>query len=88
MEIGISRLSSKGQIIIPKELRNRFEQGEEIVFIESEGKILLKSLKEFKENLKEDLEFAKNTDEALERIEKGEYVEEKFDDFIDNMKKW
>ena len=40
------------------------------------------------ENLKEDLEFAKRTEEAYRRIEAGEGIQMEFDEFINEMKKW
>ncbi len=41
--LGTSKLSHKFQIIMPKEVRDRFrlEAGEIIVFIEEDGKIVL-----------------------------------------------
>lgn len=38
-------------------------------------------------SLKEDLEFARRTDEARKRIEAGEGITMDFDDFIKEMKK-
>ena len=40
------------------------------------------------EKLKEDLEFARRTDEAHERIEAGEYIRADSDDLLEEMKKW
>jgi len=38
--------------------------------------------------MKEDLEFAKRTEEAYKRHERGESIEMDFDEFIEEMKKW
>ena len=38
--------------------------------------------------MREDLEFAKRTDEALKRIESGKGIRMNFDEFIEEMKKW
>lgn len=46
-----------------------------------------KSEKAYKK-LVEDLEFARRTEEAIERYEKGEFIRMDFDDFIEEMKKW
>jgi len=40
------------------------------------------------ENMKEDLEFARRTEEAWKRYDKGEFIEMDFDDLIRKMKKW
>ena len=37
---------------------------------------------------KEDLEFARRTEEARKRIEAGKGITMDFDDFIEEMKKW
>lgn len=42
MEIGITRLSSEGKIIIPKEMCEEFEEGEKLVIIKKENEIVLK----------------------------------------------
>ena len=36
----------------------------------------------------EDLEFARRTEEAIERCEKGKFIRMDFDEFIEEMKKW
>lgn len=43
--------------------------------------------KEF-EMIKEDLEFARRTDEAFERIESGDYISIDSDNVEEEMKKW
>ena len=86
--IGITKMSSKGQIVIPQELRTWIDEGEEFVVIRDGNRIILKNTKDFDENIREDLEFAKRTEEAWQRYEKGEFIEMDFDDFIDKMKKW
>ena len=88
MEIAITKMSSKGQIVIPQNMREGIKEGEEFVIIKDGNRIILKSAKEFDENIKEDLEFAKRTEEAWEQIEAGEGISMEFDDFIKEMKKW
>jgi len=88
VNISLTRISSKGQIVIPRELRKDFKEGEEFVIIRDENRIILKSANGFKENVKEDLEFAKRTEEAWQRIEAGDGEKMDFDGFIKEMKKW
>jgi len=38
--------------------------------------------------MKEDLEFARRTEEAYKRHERGEFISMDFDEFIEEMKKW
>ena len=88
MEIDITRLSSKGQIVIPSNMRKGFKEGEKIMIIRSKDRIILKKASEMDEQLKEDLEFARRTEEAYKRIGAGEGITMDFDDFIKEMKKW
>lgn len=88
MEIEITRLSSKGQIVIPNTMRKGFKEGEKIILIKQGNKIILKKASEMDEQLKEDFEFARRTEEAYKRIEAGKGITMDFDDFIKEMKKW
>ena len=81
-------MSSKGQIVIPQEMRENFKEGEKILVIQGGNKLILKKATDLDEQLKEDLEFAKRTEEAWKRIEKGEFISMEFDEFIEEMKKW
>jgi len=86
--IDITRMSSKGQVVIPQDMRKDIKEGEKIVIIRNNRQIILKKAKDFSKNLEEDLEFAKRTEEAYQRHEKGEFIEMDFDDFIKQIKRW
>ncbi|MEK6950876.1 MAG: AbrB/MazE/SpoVT family DNA-binding domain-containing protein [Nanoarchaeota archaeon] len=73
-ELEITTMSSKGQIVIPVEMRKDFREGEKFVVIKVGKRIILKSVEEFDENIEEDLEFSRRTEEAWQRYEKGEFV--------------
>lgn len=81
-------MSSKGQIVIPLNMRQDLKEGEELVIIKNGNQIILKKVTDFSENLKDDLEFARRTEEAYKRIENGEGIKMDFDDFIKEMDKW
>ena len=86
--IGITRMSSRGQVVIRLNMRNGLVEGESFVIIKNNNQIILKKASDFSENIKEDLEFAKRTEEAFRRIEAGEGIKMDFDNFIEEMKKW
>lgn len=87
MEFAITRLSSKGQIVIPSELREDMKEGDKLIIIKNENQLILKKASELDKQLKEDIEFAKRTELALERYEKGEFKSMDFDEFVKEMKK-
>jgi AbrB family looped-hinge helix DNA binding protein len=87
-EIAITRMSSKGQVVIPQEMRNNLKEGDKLVIMKNNDQIILKKADKFSEALEEDLEFARRTEEAYKRYERGEFKEMEFNDFIEEMKKW
>ena len=66
-------MSSKGQIVIPQEMRQGIKEGDKLVILQSEGKLILKKATEIDENFQEDLEFARRTEKAWKQIEKGKF---------------
>ena len=88
MEIALTTMSSKGQVVIPIEMREDIPQGEPLVLIKNKGQIIMKKSSELNKNFKDDLAFAKRTEEAWKRYEMGEFKEMSFDDFIEEMKRW
>lgn len=81
-------MSSKGQIVIPQEMRKNINEGDKIVIIQNGDQIILKKVEDFDKNIEEDLEFARRTEEAYKKYERGEFKSMDFDDFIAEMKKW
>jgi len=87
-EISITTLSSKGQIVIPSDMREEFKEGEKFVVIKSGNKFILKSVNDFDENIVDDLRFAQRTEEAFKRYEKGEFKKMSGDEFLKRLEKW
>jgi len=87
-KIDITKLSSKGQVVIPAEMRKNLKVGDKLIVIENNGQIILKKADDFDKNIEEDLEFAKRTEEAYKRIEAGEYISVDSDNLFEEMQKW
>ena len=88
MEIAITKMSSKGQIVIPAELRGDILEGEKLIIIKNKEQLILKKASKLDKQLKEDLEFARRTEEAWKRIEAGKGIKMGADEFLKEMKKW
>ena len=88
MEIALTRLSSKGQIVIPSELREDMKEGDQLIIIKTDHQLILKKARELDKNLKEDIEFAQRTEAAWERYEKGEFKVSTAKDFLKDLEKW
>ncbi len=88
ININVTKLSSKGQIVIPSEMRKDLKEGDELLILKDDYRIVLQKVKKLTEVMKEDLEFAKRTEEAWQRIENGEYIEMPVDKFLEELEKW
>jgi AbrB family looped-hinge helix DNA binding protein len=87
-EIGITKMSSKGQIVIPKEMRSNIKEGEKLLIIQGDGSLILKKANKMDQQFKEDLEFSKRTEEAYKRIERGEFISVDSENLVEEMMKW
>ncbi|MBN2422073.1 AbrB/MazE/SpoVT family DNA-binding domain-containing protein [Candidatus Woesearchaeota archaeon] len=88
MDVGVTRMSTKGQIVIPNDLRDEFKVGEKLFIIKNKDQLIIKKVSELDKNLKEDLEFARRTEEAWKRYERGEFISMKEEDFLKELDKW
>jgi AbrB family looped-hinge helix DNA binding protein len=88
MDVAITRMSSKGQVVIPAEMRINIPEGEKLFLIQNDKQIIMKKASELEKNVADDIEFAKKTEEAWKRIEEGKGIKMDFDDFVKEMKKW
>jgi AbrB family looped-hinge helix DNA binding protein len=80
-------MKSNGQISIPSDFRNDIKEGDKLIIIKNDGQLILKKA-DFIKGLEEDLIFAKRTEEAFRRYQKGKYIEMEFDEFIEEARKW
>ncbi len=86
-ELNITKMSSKGQIVIPLEMRKEFHEGEKFVVIKAGKQLILKTLAAFDENIKDDLEFARRTEEAWKSYEQGKFKSMPVDAFLNELEK-
>ena len=88
MNVAITRMSSKGQVVIPVDMRQNIKEGDKVMIIQNEDQLILKKATKVDKNFSEDILFAKRTEAALKRIREGKGVKMDFDEFIAEMKKW
>ena len=87
VQIDTTKISSKGQIVIPSSMRKDLKEGDKFLIIRDKSSFLLKKADDLDEKFKEDLEFARRTEEAWERHDKGEFKTMEFEDFVKEMRK-
>ena len=86
--MAITKMSSKGQIVVPAEMRQDIHEGEKFIIIRNDRQIILEKVSEFDKKLEEDLIFAKKTEEALKKYEKGEFIKKDEKEFFEELEKW
>lgn len=88
MDFAITRISSKGQIVIPVEMRSDLKPGEKIMIIKNNDQFIMKKADALQGNFEEDLAFARRTEKAWEKYDKGEFKSMEYDDFLEEVQKW
>lgn len=88
MDIAITKISSKGQVVIPAEMRKDLREGDKIIVIKNGGQLIMKKATKLDKNLAEDLEFAKRTEEAWKAYGRGEFISQNADEFLKDLEKW
>jgi len=88
MDIGITRISSKGQIVIPASMRSDLAEGEQFLVIREGDRFILKPLEDLEPAVREDIIFAEKTERAFLEYEKGGFSRKKDTDFIEDLESW
>jgi AbrB family looped-hinge helix DNA binding protein len=87
-EYALTKLSSKGQIVIPSKMRKDFVKGEELLIIKKDNSVIIKRMHDLDKKFREDMEFAARTDKALKKYQKGEFKEKSAKDFLKDLESW
>lgn len=85
-QIDITKMSSKGQVVIPQELRKDFNEGDKIVVIRNNDQIILKKSDKFDKQIEEDIIVAKRVEEAWREIEQGKFKRMSGEDFLKEIR--
>lgn len=88
MDIGVTKMSSKGQIVIPIELREGIKEGDKLIVMKAKGQLIIKKMSEFEKNIEEDIEFARRTERAWKEYDKGKFKSMDADEFLKELEKW
>ena len=88
MDVAITRMSSKGQVVIPADMRGSIHEGDKLIIIKNDKQLIMKKATDLDKNLAEDLEFAKRTEEAWKSYDKGEFKSMDSKDFLKELEEW
>ena len=85
-QIDMTKMSSKGQIVIPAELRRDFKEGDKILVIRNADQLILKKADKFDKQLEEDLMIAKRVEAAWKEIGEGKFKRMSTEDFLNEIR--
>jgi AbrB family looped-hinge helix DNA binding protein len=88
MDFAIAKVSTKGQIVIPSEMRAGIKKGDEFLMVKDNERIILKSIKNLAADVKDDLIFADRVEKAWKRYDEGKFIEMSKEDFLKELEKW
>jgi len=87
MDIAITKISSKGQIVIPTHLRKGISVGEEFLIIRDHDRLIMKKISELTKQFKEDLKFAQRVEKAWKTYEKTKFKSLSANKFLEELEK-
>jgi len=88
MLIGISRMDSRGQIVIPASMRSDLVEGAQLLVIREGDRFILKPIDDLEPAERVDILFAEKTERAFLAHEKGGFSGKKDTDFIEDLASW
>lgn len=94
MELEISKVGERGQIVIPQEFREELhiKKGEKFLVVRSDNKLIFQQMRKLKsktlEQLREDLVDLKIAEDRFKEIEEGKGIVQTKDKFLRDMEKW
>ena len=94
MDIEISKVGERGQIVIPQEFRKelKIKKGEKFLVVKSDGRLIFQQMSRLKaeniEKLKEDLIDIKIAEDRLKEIEQGKGIAQTKEHFLREMEEW
>ena len=94
MDLEVSRMGERGQIVIPLQYRQdlRLKKGEKFLVAQESGKIILEPVRNLSaralEELKEDIRDIKIIESFWEEVRKGKAKVRSKEEFLKELKKW
>ena len=86
MKIGFTRVSSRGQIVIPKEFRETFKQGDKLFLVQEGEKMIARKAQEL--TPQEDKEYLAGVNEGLKDLQEGRSTKMSKEEFLRELHLW
>ena len=86
VNMDLIKMSSKGQIVIPSNMREGLVRGEEFIIIKDDERFVLKKARQLTEQMKEDLEFARRTEKVWKEIEESKFTDSSTEEYFNKIR--
>lgn len=86
MEFAITKLSTKGQVVIPQSMRTDLKPGDDFLLVKEKGSFVLKKMSDVSKYVQDDIKFSECIDRAWKQYDSGQFIsmsEEEFDKELD-----
>jgi len=87
MDVAVAKVSSKGQIVIPSNMRKDIDVGDQFLIIKEDNKFIMKKINELAKDLKRELVFAQRVEKAWNLYEKGKFKSMPAKKFLEELDK-
>ncbi len=87
MDVAITKISSKGQIVIPSSMRKDLMKGDQFLIIKEDQTFIIKKITGLAKDLTEDLKFAQRVEHAWTDFEKGKFKALSAKKFLEELEK-
>ena len=87
MDVAIAKVSSKGQIVIPSNMRKDIGVGDQFLIIKEDNKFIMKKINELAKDLKRELAFSQRVEKAWNSYEKGKFKSVSAKKFLEELNK-
>jgi len=87
MDVAVTKISSKGQIVIPSSMRKDLVKGDQFLIIKEDKTLIIKKITELAKDLREDLKFAQRVEHAWTDYEKGKFKSLPAKKFLEELEK-
>lgn len=87
MDVAVTKVSSKGQIVIPSNMRKDIDVGDQFLIIKEDNKFIMKKINELAKDLKKELVFAQRVEKAWNLYEKRKFKSASAKKFLEELEK-
>jgi len=88
MNIAMTKMSSRGQIVLPLGIRGELKEGDSLIILKEHDGWIIKKEADISKKMLEDIEFARETEKSYQNYLKQPKRNLTKEQFLDEMKKW